>query len=81
MLYKINILGENRAQSSCPVVFGPEFEPLLHDINENLPRALHRAVPAQRRGKILLYRFVLSNGGFPGLEFRRVGWGSDTGCN
>ncbi len=38
------------------------------------------AVPAQRRGKILRYRFVLSNGGVPGLEIRRVGWGSDAGC-
>ncbi len=28
-----------------------------------------------------IYRFVLSNGGIPGLEIRRVGWGSDAGCN
>ncbi len=81
MLYKFNILRESRAQSSWPVVFGPEFEPLLNDINGNHPRALPRAVPAQRRGKMLLYRFVLSNGGVPGLESRRVGGGSDAGCN
>ncbi len=52
----------------------------FNDINVNLPRALPRAIPAQRRGKILLYRFVLSNGGVPGLEIRRVGWGSYAGC-
>ncbi len=78
---KINIFRESRAQSLWSVVFGPEFEHLLHDIKGNHPRALLLAVPEQRRGKILLYRFVLSNGGVPGLEIRRVGWGSDAGCN
>ncbi len=58
MLYK---------SSSWPVVFGPEFEPLLHDINENHPRA-----PSAEQGKYLLYRFVLSNGGVPGLAICRV---------
>ncbi len=45
------------------------------------PKALQGAVPAQRRGQILLYRFLLSNGGVPGVEIHRVGGGSDAGCN
>ncbi len=45
------------------------------------PKALQGVVPAQRRGQILLYRFLLSNGGVPGVEIHRVGGGSDAGCN
>ncbi|XP_050957955.1 SLAM family member 9-like [Labeo rohita] len=55
------MLSDNRAQSSWSVVFGLEFEPLLN--NGNHPQALTRAVPVQRRGKVLPYGFVLSNGG------------------
>ncbi len=82
MLYKFNILSvraEPKARGQwCS---GPEFEPLLNDITGNHPRALREPSPAQRRGKMLLYRFVLSNGGVPGLESRRVGGGSDARFN
>ncbi len=80
MLYK-SIFSVRAEPKACGQWCSDRSLNLLHDIKGNHPRALPRAVPEQRRGKILLYGSVLSNGGVPGLEICRVGWGSDAGCN
>ncbi len=63
-LYKLNIVSslskiKYARAISRPVVFGPEFEPLLNDINANLPQALPRAVPVQHSAGEIFYSIAL----------------------
>ncbi len=78
MLYKsiFSMRAEPKGQSSWPVVFGPEFEPLLHDINENHPRA-----PSAEQGKYFTLSLCFKQRRRPGACNLQGIWGSDAGCN